>query len=574
MSSLDLSQFPFTHTRVFSRIVESLDSSSLLTCRRVCITWQRWIKKSKVWTQLAPIRISLARENADGDTLLNYRLDRIMLMPRETEAEFRALAVKVDRLAGETEPAVFQSGYTELLLKRMLEAWEQGALDNPVLGPVAAHVRVKVEHKVIKKIVKETLAKYLNCIVVDNKDNGKKIIFDCKVQSLTRGQNWTTADFSGKQKRIPLSTEMERGMRGELTLEEALKESLKSEDEDKKREREEEVDAKEAIEPKSKKSKLDDEGDLTENSEDPNEEIEPILKSHPKFPTLLELLDFDTPIIKEVLIHRCQIDNELIVPQVFDCLNFPDLFETSFLAKGVDSDGEVKGIPMDTFRERDGACINDVQPANEMNRFSTEQVLFWGGPDIRHNWPEFSQQLDAIDERERQNLLKKERLAKQDLKKKEEILVKTIKSVSRKTGATGWAPQGLNTVSIEVRPPTPGPSQENVEVQDLNSCSATEKPDASLKDESMEDAEATNRPNTSKRFRKLGTVSTNQAGNSSEGASSIIQGASTSKSVPTNQAGSSSEDGKKIAGAINIIGSDSFAHLLARGINLSVATKK
>merc|ERR1719319_820241 len=98
-----------------------------------------------------------------------------MLMPRETEPQFRALAVKIDRLAGESEPAVFRSEYTMLLVKKLLESWEQGALENPVIGPVAAHVRVKVQHKVVKHIIKETLAMYLSSIIVDIKVQHKVV---------------------------------------------------------------------------------------------------------------------------------------------------------------------------------------------------------------------------------------------------------------------------------------------------------------------------------------------------------------------------------------------------------------
>ena len=50
---------------------------------------------------------------------------------------------------------------------------------SPVVGPCYMHLRSKVSHPTVLKIMGETLAKNLNCVIVDERDKGCDIIRQC-----------------------------------------------------------------------------------------------------------------------------------------------------------------------------------------------------------------------------------------------------------------------------------------------------------------------------------------------------------------------------------------------------------
>ena len=106
---------------------------------------------------------------------------------------------------------------------------------------------------------------------------------------MVQGQNWAYVDFSvtdpagewKKAVKCQHNSPEERALRGEMSIEEALAESLKS-SESSKRERDEENDGDEDKEPVMKKKKSNSDG-----NEDLNEVIPPPTHCHEKFPTML-----------------------------------------------------------------------------------------------------------------------------------------------------------------------------------------------------------------------------------------------------------------------------------------------
>jgi len=117
-----------------------------------------------------------------------------------------------------------------------------------------------------------------------------------------------------------------------------------------------------------------------------------------KYPTILELLDIDNPVIKQVLIERCNIDKILVIPsldQLFlQQLNLKDIIPGDFEAVGRDCDGLVSKIkPFVDVRETDESTVIHLENIEHAHGPQTEKVMFWGGRDIKNRWTGFSEQL-------------------------------------------------------------------------------------------------------------------------------------------------------------------------------------
>jgi len=111
---------------------------------------------------------------------------------------------------------------------------------------------------------------------------------------------------------------------------------------------------------------------------------------NPEFPTVLELLSIDRPLVEKLLVNRCKIDKHLIVPQLDEFVHHPGLLSSDKLLVGCDSDGKVAVRPETVSQDKDEG------PFRYRGFRKHNKVEFWGGRDIRTRWPEFAKQLEKI----------------------------------------------------------------------------------------------------------------------------------------------------------------------------------
>jgi len=303
----------------------------------------------------------------------------------------------------------------------------------PVLGPPAIFVRLKVNHPVVTKIVVENLNRVLSSILVDKRDIEREEVRRCILRNMHRGQNWSYVDFGPQhqftQRADAVDTSGGLVVEGNR-LEDALRMSLEQSDqggevagnggEKRKRNLDECADN---IKRRAKRIKVDlddktgardfnnDKGDAEDDDEEDNEDEDydennkeesksiyiPEELTNKEFPTILELLSIDHPVVMELLKNKCQVDASLVVPQFDEFLHHPSLLESSQLVVGCDSDGKVAGVRPATFSQGGGAVLGYIETPNMvMSRYS-QQVVFWGGRDIRDKWPQFAKQLEKLD---------------------------------------------------------------------------------------------------------------------------------------------------------------------------------
>jgi len=314
-----------------------------------------------------------------------------------------------------------------------------------VLGPPALFIRLKVNHPVVKKVVRETLGRLLGAIVLDRRDSNKDIVKSAIFRTMHRGQNWAYINFPGAPKSEPIHGALV--LADSNNLEEAVKLSINmtsKEDPNKnKRENDDtslaEVHAKLSMnldtvaneeqnknkrknedvtslaEMPAKRSKLEVNDGKAENideSEDSDEDedysspphtsiytVDDPIQQDPDFPTILELLDIDNSVIKELLVSRCQINTSLVVPQFERFLNYKSVLSKGkgWLCLGRDMDGRIASVNPDSFKnDSDSAMIGFIE--NLCCIGEPAEVGFWGGPDLRNKWPEFTDHLAKIDQ--------------------------------------------------------------------------------------------------------------------------------------------------------------------------------
>merc|ERR1719186_671186 len=147
----------------------------------------------------------------------------------------------------------------------------------------------------------------------------------------------------------------------------------------------------------AKRIRLDE--DLEDEEEEENlTKIDEPVRINTKFPTLLELIDFDDPIIKKMLVQKTGIDKILLCPRFNDVLSQPSsCLDSTLKVQGLGLDGKVCEVDLNVLKEEDVAIMGYHINQCFNPRDQAKNLVFWGGPDIRHNWPEFSQQLQDID---------------------------------------------------------------------------------------------------------------------------------------------------------------------------------
>ena len=237
---------------------------------------------------------------------------------------------------------------------------------SPVVGPCYMHLRSKVSHPTVLKIMGETLAKNLNCVIVDERDKGCNVVRQCFMRAM----------FSNRPAPRWISKDFDIGWLADYDdpLLEDKKQTCKSVDE-----------SQDTVENSISETKRKEDGlmsvfnDLvsmltsifgylfkssvgyvkslkyfTKNNleNDPNEEgtsgentvdcpVKPmslyshnLVKAHEKFPTVLELLDCDSPWIKQMLVHDQGLDKILVVPKFEECTSLLDSLDRDFTIAG------------------------------------------------------------------------------------------------------------------------------------------------------------------------------------------------------------------------------------------------
>jgi len=393
INNADWTQFPLSHPTPYTLILLECSPKDILSCRATCTTWYTWFSStSTFWSKYIS---SFTTGFAPND----YRLAKLLEVPVAGESDALSLSVKVHRAMKETE-SVMNHG-TLMLLKAMEEKRV------PVLAPPSVFIRLKVNHPTVTKIVKEVLDMYLGRILVDENTKLTKLY---EVRKLVSSRNmlpqvqFSFIDFVKKKTETSVDTSDGLVLEGEDKLEEALRLSLEAaEVPGEKRKR---TESEKHI---SKRKRLDSEIEGDDDAEDIKEKhnIETNSESiygvkdtvNPEFPTILELLSIDQPLVEELLVNRRQIDTSLIVPQFDDFLNHPGLLASGKLLVGCDSDGKVASVRPQNFCLDEGARLGGFIEY-PMSQRSGNRVEFWGGKDIRFRWPEFAKQLDKIDKRE------------------------------------------------------------------------------------------------------------------------------------------------------------------------------
>lgn len=335
--------------------------------------------------------------------MTNYRVAKLTEVPATDESSALSLSIKLHR-ALEEKPSMMNQETMGLV--RQMEKLV------PVLGPPSIFIRLKVDHPKVAQIVKENLSRYLECVLVDKKDlEAKEAVRMLVFKSLHRNQ-FAYVDFGHQRHELEkVDTSDSLVLEGEDRLEEALRLSVGDGGGGlgEKRKRSEELE-----DTSSKRIKLDTEegaetdGDKDEENEDsdvddildvPKSIYAPTETASPEFPTILELLCIDQPLVQALLVDKCQVDSSLMVPQFEEFLHHPSLLASDKVVVGCDSDGSVASVRPDKFCQDGGAVLGYIETPNSILSRGPNPLKFWGGKDIRHKWPEFAKQLDRMDKK-------------------------------------------------------------------------------------------------------------------------------------------------------------------------------
>merc|ERR1719167_1102392 len=256
-----------------------------------------------------------------------------------------------------------------------------------------------------------------------------------------RGQNWAQVEFSPSDEEKPKWNA--RGAKvldgGAEALEEALRLSLQPEgqvgeantgepeNEGGKRKCEQEDG------PSAKKRKPNEE-EAEEVEEGDEEGVKDIYAGtappvkHLQFPSILELLDIDIPVVEALVKDRSSVESILIVPDFDSFLHYPSLMaEKEMTLVGKDGDGKVATVRPSSFSAGNADDIVVGAIENPLTIGPPQEVGVWAGQDIRGRWPEFEAQLarlDAIKKADEER--RKAREEEEEARKREDPEVKGV----------------------------------------------------------------------------------------------------------------------------------------------------
>ncbi|XP_023336215.1 uncharacterized protein LOC111707352 isoform X2 [Eurytemora carolleeae] len=406
MADIDFSTFPWTHPNIFTNMMLGTSSSAtILACRVVCQDWRNWFNKNQIWGKYFKIRkrqiIEKLKKSQSDQFLVDVSIYRIERLIEELEKEeevpeenYLKISIQIEKCVRQLEiglvPIFPQSTYR--YVTELLELGSPAGTGIKSVGPVSLFIKIKVDDPLVVRVASEILNKYLTSIIVDKsaRDNQAMQIF--VMRAMATGQNWVFRYFNpaleSQQEAEVYCSEAEArrasALKGTLQIQASTtltsnpsttSSSIvsttsylfsnhipeKNKDVSLKRKLEEE-------EGDSKKQKLEEEDEEEEDS------IYSCIRvqSNPHFPTILELLDIDHPVILKALVDRFKIDRLLLVPNLEKFILHQEKY-SGLIEKGFEIIGRSYGL-------------------------ARNQLLYWGGTDVRNRWEEFSKQLADMDQ--------------------------------------------------------------------------------------------------------------------------------------------------------------------------------
>lgn len=408
---------PWSRPQVFTSILLYTDSpQTILNARLVCKSWNNWLMRSSnynLWTKLLKrfrstlvARIKSGGSCREFDSHLfestSYRLERLLHQTEVTKldkVQSFDLCCKISKIENQYCKGLVpkynpDTLATALNLNAILNE-EQGIKS---FGPIHSFLRLKVDNEKVRTIVTQYLYRYLSCIIVDKVEKNKREVQKLVLSSMGAGamgpifqngpffgpQTWIFEYFNAEDK------EDEQGGPGipEVVPNDTSGPSTSN---------------------SSSKRPLDINLDTISNKkqkiEDRDESIfncEPVCINN-YYPTILELLDIDNPVLKDVLIKKCSIDKVVVVPRLDEIIlhhhnSLPDILPENWVAIGVDQDDNVSKFKQckESVKESEMAVVKFVDNIPLPSVFftnKTEEILFWGGPDIRNRWSKFTDHL-------------------------------------------------------------------------------------------------------------------------------------------------------------------------------------
>ena len=139
-----------------------------------------------------------------------------------------------------------------------------------------------------------------------------------------------------------------------------------------------------------------------------------LVKAHEKFPTVLELLECDSPWIKQMLVRNQGLDKILVVPKFEECTSLLDSLDRDFTIAGkflnfnnigncctknllgVDANGAVFHLGCDAIQRYDDATVGYVEYPCANFDGDEMRLHFWDDRDISYRWPLFKELLEKI----------------------------------------------------------------------------------------------------------------------------------------------------------------------------------
>eukprot|EP00092_Neocalanus_flemingeri_P040007 GFUD01043576.1.p1 GENE.GFUD01043576.1~~GFUD01043576.1.p1 ORF type:complete len:514 (+),score=137.80 GFUD01043576.1:112-1653(+) len=413
-------KFPFSHPCSFQKILVMLDTSTILDCRVVCTDWRDWFTASKtVWSSVSSrmvARMLRRKMRTELEQVWDIRLDLLLEMVDEcwTEEQELTMAIRIERATKQSIWCEFDD--TLKVISQLHQAFYRGLIASPCVGPVCIFLRSKVAHPSVLKVMGETLARHLNCVIIDERDKEAGVVRQCLLRAMISCQQaprWVFKDMDlgwlGEEEEVEdeqqhqpehedsndnqISDEAEEltpskfsfsyiltsiynlvsGLFSPLTLWKMLTTSqsdvvpvtsLESDEED-------------------------DEKDSLYSTAPP--------PAHNIFPTVLELLDCDSPWLKKMLIKKIGIDKILVVPKFEEVTKHIEYVGAQFTIAGLDMSGTVCQLDCGALATEEGAVVGYID--HPAANFSGEGVglHFWGGRDVGQRWPVFAEILKGMD---------------------------------------------------------------------------------------------------------------------------------------------------------------------------------
>jgi len=333
------------------------------------------------------------------------------------------------------------------------------------IGPISLFIRIKVSNPLVMRVVTEILSRILTCIVVDSTEKENPGRMRYYVRGMSNGQNWIFRDIqprqinqyshileiyaseedalkaldahqNNKQKQAngalnqpaanPSQKEEEQPSakppQGDQQLPQSTQSANGAAKQTLKRKRSPEEENHCTQKCSKLEGKLDENGKTNEDGATDNGKEEeavgdedydegdgaqdiyrtrnPVVSEN--FPTILELLDIDHPVIEKTLINKFNIDRVLVVPKLEEFIlnqeKYAKLIPKGMEIAGWDQDGNVSKIdPEKDFVETDNAVMGYMEKVQCLD-LGDQHLLFWRGADIRHRWKEFERQLTETGE--------------------------------------------------------------------------------------------------------------------------------------------------------------------------------